>query len=817
MLKDLVSMMVCLIIVTGAAKRQTIPKSASELSAQFSTFSRKHPRSTLYIHTDRSVYRSGETIWCSGYLTRKANIDLKGHHFLVIQLIDPVTKSVRISKKLAMQEGIASGSLDLTDGLPSGEYQLLAFTNVVGSDMEPVAVFRAPLFITDNRSDQAFSITASMLDLKGPDSEMQVKISLNNIDKKEASDAQLSYRFDNGSPPIERRSKGKETIISIPKTLNHRTFAKILISVRTKDKKASLIFPLPSFKRPSVKMRFFPEGGDLVEGASNLVGVETTADGIPKAMTGYLYSGDRLLDTIRTSSTGMGRFLIEPKAGITYHVKLKIEGAKALDTTFILPKALTDIPTIHLLKAVVKDTVKVQIASKVKRPVKVLVHDQQNLYACFDMMSSPSSRPISIAVNALPKGPCLITVLNDDGKPVAERLFFAHYDQKAISSINTSKNEYDKRSTVKLKIKLTDQQQRPVKALFSLACVRDADLWTGSYRSIESYVNAEDKLDMEMGLLPNAYYENENILEDVLLIRGWRKFKWQDVNAQSLKDTLPDQKALEPKAIVTHGKKALRRPVGVSLMTPNGIDVRMTNANGELVISDQQMLLPDDRYLSLMINEKDKEGYEIKVDDPYSNIKVSPSLFSDTFAYTRRMPGSDLGSIVNTKLDRTIQLDAVSVRSSAPYGGALSRGKPGANECGDYVDEYGYLNYPKSINSDRISQPVKGRQYKVRTDLDGDRFTVSPVTYEGCTTDRKQGIVKIPGIYYAREFYGVDLKRTAPQYLSTLFWASGLLTDENGEREVSFDTGDITGSFRIILQGITDEEVVSGTEGFLVK
>lgn len=131
------------------------------------------------------------------------------------------------------------------------------------------------------------------------------------------------------------------------------------------------------------------------------------------------------------------------------------------------------------------------------------------------------------------------------------------------------------------------------------------------------------------------------------------------------------------------------------------------------------------------------------------------------------------------------------------------------------MDEYGYLNYEFSTNR---YQPVEGKVYDKRTDLNANRsvFMVNRISYHGCWTKEYSGGLQIDGVYGEREFYGVEPGETEPQYLSTLFWKPLALTDDLGEAEFQFDTGDINDEFRIVIQGISSDDVFSGTMTFIV-
>ena len=93
--------------------------------------------------------------------------------------------------------------------------------------------------------------------------------------------------------------------------------------------------------------------------------------------------------------------------------------------------------------------------------------------------------------------------------------------------------------------------------------------------------------------------------------------------------------------------------------------------------------------------------------------------------------------------------------------------------------------------------------------------------YNGCINSKpakKANTIK--GIYSARNFYGVSgdsISLREPQFLSTLYWKPGIIIDKDGETTFSFLTGDITGQFRIVIQGVGEKDVIYGEADFMVK
>jgi hypothetical protein len=69
------------------------------------------------------------------------------------------------------------------------------------------------------------------------------------------------------------------------------------------------------------------------------------------------------------------------------------------------------------------------------------------------------------------------------------------------------------------------------------------------------------------------------------------------------------------------------------------------------------------------------------------------------------------------------------------------------------------------------------------------------------------------GIQYATEFYPADysqLNPPSPEFLSTVYWKHLYKISPENKNEISFYTSDITDDFKIIVQGIGGNDVVSG-------
>jgi len=98
-------------------------------------------------------------------------------------------------------------------------------------------------------------------------------------------------------------------------------------------------------------------------------------------------------------------------------------------------------------------------------------------------------------------------------------------------------------------------------------------------------------------------------------------------------------------------------------------------------------------------------------------------------------------------------------------------------------------------------------------------MTDVPVIYSGCVDQLKSNVFTFDGVYTTKEFYGVEAgtSPTRTDYLSTVYWNPGLLTDQDGSASFSFFTGNIPGEFKIVAEGIGTNGLVHIEKQITVK
>ncbi len=108
--------------------------SLNEMLTSYSSYNQNHLREKIYVHTDRSYYLCGEILWFKTYLTNAAdNHPLSLSKVIYVEVLNKLHQPV-LQAKVAIKEGTGSGSFDLPPTLPSGIYELRAYTNWMKND-----------------------------------------------------------------------------------------------------------------------------------------------------------------------------------------------------------------------------------------------------------------------------------------------------------------------------------------------------------------------------------------------------------------------------------------------------------------------------------------------------------------------------------------------------------------------------------------------------------------------------------------------------------------------------------------------------------
>jgi len=550
-------------------------------------------------------------------------------------------------------------------------------------------------------------------------------------------------------------------------------------------------------------VKFYPEGGNMVANLMGRVGFEIKDKyGAPLSKKGVLFRDGSAIDTIETDNYGMGSFFLTPVQHGGYSFKMLEKGLN--DTTYFLPPVLPSGIAVTVSNAVSQDTLKVRVTGSQPGKITLMVHNYNEVFYLFPT-NVGKSKLFKVPLQNVPKGLAAVTILNEQQQPLAERVFFAHYDAKQNEKLNitTDKAEYGKREKATLQLKLNDDRLRI--AAVSIAVVQGNRVEELNKQDISSYFY----LKHELVSLPfkNAYFGNSNddkqYMDNVLLIKGWRRYKYSNAVNTTAKDTSRQFSALKFTGLVTKDNgKPLKNPVGVVLVADSAMHLVMADAAGKFVVKPNEITIGTFKRPYFL----QQENTALSFNDPY--VEQNKLMAKNASLELIRLYNvTSTEDFKLSSLEFTKQLKEVTIKSKNDQS-IYGTGNFGSNECGDYVCMYNILNcrnHPPGTPGNH--PPVQGQLYM-------------GVAYSGCVAISPLKKIKVDPIYHWMEFYPLDsvaITDPTPEFLSTIYWKNLTPLESGKPIELSFYTGDIKGEFKVIVQGVGANDVVYGEHKFVVK
>ncbi|MDR1170514.1 MAG: carboxypeptidase-like regulatory domain-containing protein, partial [Prevotellaceae bacterium] len=124
------------------AEQKSKPDMEEKIYEQIKVF----PQEKIHIHTDRSVYVSGEKIWYRIFLLDAiSHIPVYGSRYVYVELISPTGELVSRDKIRRDSDSLFHNNIDLTEDLTEGAYLIRAYTNFMRN--RPDYFFERKVFI----------------------------------------------------------------------------------------------------------------------------------------------------------------------------------------------------------------------------------------------------------------------------------------------------------------------------------------------------------------------------------------------------------------------------------------------------------------------------------------------------------------------------------------------------------------------------------------------------------------------------------------------------------------------------------------------
>jgi len=810
------SLFILFVLHVSGLSAQGGNRSTDSLTSKIISYGKKNAPSSLFTCFDKTVYVNNESVWFTGYLLNY-NKQSYGPTILSAILVDDQTGAIALEQKFEMVNGLAFGHAIIPDSIPPGDYSFITYTNILTNGI-PKDVFIQPISIK-SAAETPFFASLKLVDSTKAEAgnAEQVALTVETNDHVPIKNAVVTWELGLvsnkiSSGMVKTDADGKYLFsIAHSQVEPGRNFLNVRIAYKNEIRNIKMLLPVNDKK---LNIKFYPEGGNLIDGLVSAVGWEAkTVYGRPLSINAVLYQDNYIIDTVHTDSYGMGRFRFMPRPGSKY--ELKPMGLTE-NIGYMLPAILPNGIVITAPKAISDDSLQLKLTSKYPGKFLVMVHNFKQVFYSFPVKVTADGKKILVNLTELPKGLTAITVLDSLQRPCAERIFFAHYHRRSPVSITTDRPAYTTRQKVHLKLKIPLPKGDSTTGIVTVACVQSNKIEAKKANDIESFFYLKQELES----LPvrDTYMGQDagdkDYLEKVLLIKGWRRYSWQTMVRNKAKDSTVEEKRVLINGSVTRYGKSLKKPVTLVVMTDSASKIITTTAKGDFQLDNTNAITAERRKIYVMLSEGTVDVYAIKMKDSFklaNNVLVNEFKPGSYSVIPVPVISSDSATIKG--LNHVISLKEVKITGQKEDNYSLQQIRLGQkNECGDYVCKYGFLNCPNHPDEMGNTAPVVGKSYRDRS----GRLAV----YQGCTLITKgPSTIVVNGINYPMEFYGSDysvFNPPEPEYQSTIFWKHACFINSK-EIEFEFYTSDITGVFSIIVQGISSNGLIYEKKEFMIN
>ena len=590
-------------------------KFLDKLSKKNTDFLTDYTGDRLYLQTDKSLYKPGETIWFSGYLRNESDLKASSNSGIIhVELISPQQSTVN-HIKLVTKEGKTHGDILLHESLPGGIYTLKAYSNWQMNDTNAL-IFEKKIQL------QKTVLPNLLLNLEfkekgfGPGDWVTADFKVRTLNDLPLANHKLQYSVmikgkSIQEAQLETDSIGKIKIkFQLPENLNSADgILNIVIDYRGSKESISRSIPITL---NNIKMEFYPEGGDLILNMNSKIAFQCLNEfGKPVDVEGYIIDKDGLkITSFNSFHQGMGYFTLYP---IMNDYKAIITKPEGIADVYDLPIPLRVGYNLSVQK-VEKDVVHIQVQAERIINVNIVTSVRGEIYHSMQVNVMPGKNYFIIPVKELPVGVAKITLFDNKQVERCERLVYINKHRQLNIKVVTDKKVYAPREKVVATINVSDETGMPMPGSFSMSVVSDklisfSDDKSGHILS-KMLLEADLKGKIEE---PNFYFDRneikaDNALDLLMLTKGWRKFTWkQIINGASIIKKYPSEQTIiagkllsgvNSKPIKEH--KVFIKETGEFVLTDKNGNFRFTGID----ISKNNILSFDgDKEADLIVNE----------------------------------------------------------------------------------------------------------------------------------------------------------------------------------------------------------------------
>src|SRR5262245_701085 len=566
-----------------------------------------------HLVTDKPLYKPGETIRFRSLTLDRSSLRPPSHDLhLIFRLRNPADTVIpleegngRLLRDLQPVlgpdkqplRGIGVGEYAIPADAPGGDYKLDLFERSAETGKEVLLETRK--FIVNRYLPDIFEKKLEF-DGKsyGPGDTVQARLEVSRTAGGTMTSAKANVvATADGKTFHEQKdarfttitdASGTKTVLDVRFKLPAEIFEKkdgvpsATLSVNIQDGSDAevIVRPIPLVTK-TLRVEFFPEGGDMIDGVTGRVYfMVRTPIGKPADLKGYITDGTNKITEVATLTDaenpginrGHGRFELKPEAGKKYFLKITspLGITEPTKDGFPLPVAKPDGVALTARDTITKRGGAIHVRLESPQGPKTLhvgAYVRERLIAQ-QKVNVNAKEPAEIALQGdeAAGGVTRITVfeeLKDDSNrtilvPRAERFVFRGSGEHLILKVNPDKLRYSPSDKVRLDLSATNERGQPVPAVLLVGVVNRsvitmADNKTDRLMPTHFLLSGEVKnsSDLEHADFLLTDHRQAGVALDLLLgTQGWRRFAEQDVAPAN-----PADKPDVDKMLVAHGQR----------------------------------------------------------------------------------------------------------------------------------------------------------------------------------------------------------------------------------------------------------------------
>lgn len=585
--------------------------------------------------------------------------------------------------------------------------------------------------------------------------------------------------------------------------------------------------------------------------------------------------GDTLL-RFQPVRFGMGTFVFTPSDGDTYRAVVQDEAGKAATYPLPTnqPQGY-GMQVRDSTQQLIKITVLARQENSASGSVSLLAHTRLGTPRAESRSLENGKTVFFVDKGTLGEGITHFTIFDQANRPVAERLYFKRPTQPLEIAASLDRRDYTTREKVHLDLTALAAGTEPatlsasVYLLDSLPAPEQPTL--DSYLLLTSDLKGSVESPAYYFENPNA--KTDEALDRVMLTHGWTRFRWEDIaaDAKPVYRYLPEHGGhfVQGKIVNTlTGQPAVN--VTTFLSTPSQqakLFVAQSDALGILRFETKKLY--DTQDVIVQANTQQDSTYRFEIGSPYAD-RVSARRWPQ-YALGRENSAPLLTRSINMQTLNAfttrpqVPSAAVGVDSLAFFGkpdekyflDAFTRFPTMEEVMREYVpgvfvrrrqgkfhfrvvdkvtpqggvftqDPLILLDGVPVFDTDKIMafDPLKVKKLEVVDAL----YYLGPVSFGGITSyttykgdlagfelDPRALVLSYQFAQSKKEFYAPRYDPTTrasrlPDFRNLLHWVPTLITDAKGKTSLDFYTSDQTGTYRVVVQGLTPAGQAGSTQ-----